>query len=88
VDFSEQVLGQGRIGVRLASMIAYLRTVMRLPLRQLRDVLRDLHGMPIILGELVELLHRMKEHSTVIEHRAEPVDTYVVSTRYRFLNGV
>jgi transposase len=62
VDFSEQVLGQGRIGVRLASMIAYLRTVMRLPLRQLRDVLRDLHGMPISLGELVELLHRMKEY--------------------------
>jgi transposase len=61
VDFSEQVLGQGRIGVRLASMIAYLRTVMRLPVRQLRDVLRDLHGMPISLGELVELLHRMKE---------------------------
>src|SRR5512135_1863177 len=61
VDFSEQVLGQGRIGVRLASMIAYLRTVMRLPVRQLRDVLRDLHGMSISLGELVELLHRMKE---------------------------
>ena len=58
VDFSEQVLGQGRIGVRLASMIAYLRTVMRLPLRHLRD----LHGMPISLGELVELLHRMKEY--------------------------
>src|SRR5207249_3485554 len=28
VDFREQVLGQGRIGVRLASLIAYLRTVM------------------------------------------------------------
>src|SRR3989440_3083554 len=39
VDFCEQVLGQGRIGVRLASMIAYLRTVMRLPLRQLQHVL-------------------------------------------------
>src|SRR5215469_4585789 len=32
VDLHEQVLGQGRIGVRLASIIAYLRTVMRLPL--------------------------------------------------------
>ena len=63
VDFSEQVLGQGRIGVRLASMIAYLRTVMRLPLRQLREVLRDLHGMEVSLGELVELLHRIKEYT-------------------------
>src|SRR6266699_5985379 len=29
VDFHDQVLGQGRIGVRLASLIATLRTVMR-----------------------------------------------------------
>src|SRR5437588_845709 len=63
VDFSEQVLGQGRIGVRLASMIAYLRTVMRLPLRQLRDVLRTLHGFEVSLGELVELLHRITEYA-------------------------
>jgi transposase len=63
VDFSEQVLGHGRIGVRLASIIAYLRTVMRLPLRQLRDALRDLHGFEVSLGELVELLHRIKEYA-------------------------
>src|SRR5256886_1967534 len=63
VDFCEQVLGQGRIGVRLSSIIAYLRTVMRLPLRQLRDVLRDLHGFEVSLGELVELLHRIREYA-------------------------
>jgi transposase len=63
VDFSEQVLGQGRIGVRLASMIAYLRTVMRLPLRQLREVLRTLHGFEVSVGELVELLHRIKDYA-------------------------
>ncbi len=61
VDFSERVLGQGRIGVRLSSLFAYLRTVMRLPLRQLQEVLRDLHGFQVSLGELVELLHRIKE---------------------------
>src|SRR5947209_8269973 len=78
VDFSEQVLGQGRIGVRLASMIAYLRTVMRLPLRQLRDVLRDFHGFEVSLGELVELLHRISEHAQPVlttlkaEIRASP----------------
>lgn len=60
VDFSEQVLGQGRIGVRIASIIAYLRTVMRLPLRQIQAVLSDLHGFQVSLGELVELLHRIK----------------------------
>src|SRR5229473_4206255 len=78
VDFSEQVLGQGRIGVRLASMIAYLRTVMRLPVRQLRDVLRDLHGFEVSLGELVELLHRISEYAQPVlsglkaEIRASP----------------
>ncbi len=66
VDFAEQVLGQGRIGVRLTSIIAYLRTVMRLPLRQLREVLRDLHGFEVSLGELVELLHRMREYTQPI----------------------
>src|SRR6266480_482019 len=78
VDFSEQVLGQGRIGVRLSSIVAYLRTVMRLPLRQLRDVLRDLHGFEVSLGELVEQLHRIKEHAQPVlttlkaEIRASP----------------
>jgi hypothetical protein len=73
VDFSEQVLGQGRIGLRLASIIAYLRTVMRLPLRQLRDVLRDLHGFEVSLGELVELLHRIREYAqpTLTQLKAE-----------------
>src|SRR5579883_1901838 len=60
VDFSAQVLGQGRIGVRLASIIAYLRTVMRLPLRQIQAVLGDLHSFQVSLGELVDLLHRIK----------------------------
>src|SRR6266480_7434467 len=36
---------------------------MRLPLRQLRDALRDLHGFEVSLGELVELLHRIREYA-------------------------
>lgn len=78
VDIGEQVLGQGRIGVRLASMIAYWRTVMRLPLRQLREVLRTLHGFEVSLGELVDLVHRIKEYAQPVldglkaEIRASP----------------
>lgn len=51
VEFSTQVLGQGRIGVRLASIIASLRTVIRirLPLRQFQAVLHDLHGFDVSL---------------------------------------
>jgi transposase len=61
VDFHEQVVGQGRIGVRLSSLIATLRTVMRLPLRQIQMYLLTLHGVSISIGEIVELLHRLKE---------------------------
>ncbi|HEU5384092.1 MAG TPA: IS66 family transposase [Ktedonobacteraceae bacterium] len=60
VDFSKHALGQGLMGVRLASIIASLRIVMRLPLRQLQARLRDLHGLEVSLGELVEFLHRIK----------------------------
>jgi transposase len=60
VDLQEQVRGQGRIGVRLTSLIATLRVVMRLPIRQIHLYLRTLHGVTISNGEIVQLLHRMK----------------------------
>ncbi len=63
VDLHEQVLGQGRIGVRLSSLIALLRTVMRLPVRQIRTLLLILYGCQISTGEIVELLHRLVSHA-------------------------
>lgn len=63
VDLHTEVLGQGRIGVRLSSMIAYLRTSLRLPLRQIRELLRTVHGFEISLGEIVEVLHRISTHA-------------------------
>jgi len=63
VDLQAEVLGQGRIGVRLASTIAYLRTSLRLPLRHIRDLLRTLHGFEVSLGEIMELLHRINTHA-------------------------
>jgi transposase len=63
VDLSEQVLGQGRMGVRLISLIAYLRSVLRLPIRQLQAVMRQVYGLEVSNGEIVELLHRVREHA-------------------------
>jgi transposase len=60
LDVSREVRGQGRIGVKLTSVIAYLRTVMRLPVRQIQAYLTTLHGLKISSGEIVELLHRAK----------------------------
>ena len=60
LDVSAQVLGQGRLGVKITSLIAYLRTVMRLPVRQIQAYLATLHGLKISSGEIVEVMHRLQ----------------------------
>jgi hypothetical protein len=72
VDLQSEGLGQGRIGGRLGSLIAYVRTSVRLPLRHIRQLLLTLHGFEIRLGEIVELLHRINTH-------AQPVRDALVS---------
>ncbi len=61
IDLHEQVLGHGRIGHRVMSLIATLRTVMRLPFRQIQQYLATVHGLHLSCGELVELLHRLTD---------------------------
>jgi len=63
IDLRTEVLGQGRIGVRLISMMAYLRTSLRLPLRHLRDLLHTLYRVELSVGEIVEVLHRVRIHA-------------------------
>jgi transposase len=58
LDVSAEVMGQGRMGVKITSLIAYLRTVMRLPVRQIQAYLATLHGLKISIGEIAEVLHR------------------------------
>ena len=59
LDVRREVLGQGRMGVRLSSLIAYLRTVLRVPVRQIQVYLATLHQLKISTGEIVEVLHRL-----------------------------
>jgi len=54
------VLGQGRIGVRIASLIAYLRTSLRLPIRRIQAYLSSLHQLFLSSAEVVELLHQIR----------------------------
>lgn len=63
VDLRGQVLGQGRLGVGIASLVAHLRTALRLPVRAIQRYLADLHGLRVSVGELVELLHRVAAHA-------------------------
>jgi transposase len=73
LDLQDQVVGQGRLGVQLASLLAYLRTTLRLPMRLIRSSRRTLHGIPISMGEIVELLHRLRRatEAAVAELKAE-----------------
>jgi transposase len=60
LDLSGQVFGQGRIGVRIASLIAFLALVLRVPVRRIQAYLRTLHQLSISTGEIVELLHEVR----------------------------
>ncbi|MGH3851078.1 MAG: IS66 family transposase, partial [Pseudonocardiaceae bacterium] len=59
LDVSAEVMGQGRVGVKVTSLIAYLRTVMRLPVRQIQTYLETLHRLKLSVGEIVGVLHRL-----------------------------
>lgn len=69
VDLSAHVVGEGRsksrMGVRIASLIAYLRTSLRLPVRLIREYLHTTHNLLISTGEIAELLHRVAEAEQV-----------------------
>ena len=56
-----QVIGQGRIGVRIASLVSYLRTTLRLPFRGIQSYLATLHNLQLSVGELVELTHDVRQ---------------------------
>jgi transposase len=61
VDLSGQVVGHGRIGVRIASLIGYLSTCMRMPVRLIKEYLYTVHSLTISVGEIVRLLHTVAE---------------------------
>lgn len=60
-----QVIGQSRMGVRIASVIAYLRTTLRMPVRLIREYLHIVHNLLISTGEIADLLHRVAEAEKV-----------------------
>jgi transposase len=68
-DWSGQVLGQGRLGVRLVSVIAYLRTQARLPVRTIQEYLATLHQVHLSTGAIVDLLARLRD-ATAAERTA------------------
>jgi transposase len=58
-----EVVGQGRLGVGVCSLIAYLRLVLRTPIRQIQTYLAQVHQLALSAGEIVEVLHRLEQHT-------------------------
>lgn len=75
LDVSQQALGQGRFSQRIASLIAYLRLSLRLPIRQIQNYLKGLHGLQVSVGEIVEVLHRLevlaRPHVEAVKQQAQ-----------------
>lgn len=61
LDLSGQVIGQGRMGVGIASLVAFLRTTLRTPVRPVQAYLKTLHGLELSVGEIVELAHDVRQ---------------------------
>jgi transposase len=53
------VVGQGRLGVGLLSLIATLREELRLPIRGVQWYLATVHGLSLSVGSIVAALHRL-----------------------------
>jgi hypothetical protein len=60
LDLTGQVFGQGRISTRIASLVAFLVLVLRLPMRRIQAYLRLVHQLTISTGEVIELLHAVR----------------------------
>jgi transposase len=60
VSFAGIVLGQGRVGVRLASLIGTLRTTHRLPLAQIQALLEQVCGLRLSVGGLQAIVARLR----------------------------
>ena len=57
------MLGQARIGVRVASLVSWLRTCLRLPGELIQTYLQTLHGLALSVGAIVTLQQRVSAAS-------------------------
>lgn len=74
VDFSEVVIGEGRIGVRLASLIVYLASSLRLPIRLIQEYIHEFHRLNLSIGGIEKVLQSVgKQTGWYVEDLKETV---------------
>lgn len=55
VNWAGIVMGSGRVGVRLMGLVAYMRAMLRVPLRTLQQYLASVHQVTLSVGEISRL---------------------------------
>ena len=79
VEWDRVVFGQGRIGIRVAGLVAHLRAMLRLPVRTIQQYLATMHQLKLSVGEISALCRRVSERLAAVgeqmkaEARANPV---------------
>lgn len=63
-EMAGAVVGQGRLGIGLLSLIAWLREEARLPFAVIRQYLAQLHGLPLSVGALVGAVRTVAVRAT------------------------
>jgi transposase len=58
-NFDGLVLGRSHYGSRILALVAWLRTCLRLPLRQIQTYLQQIHGLQLSLGAISRMLQRV-----------------------------
>lgn len=61
LDLSREVLGQGRMGHGIASLVSWLRTTLRLPVKLVQTLVWQLYKLKLSAGEIVELSHAVAQ---------------------------
>lgn len=56
---AEGVVGHGRLGIRLLALLAYLRTVGRLPVRVIQEQMESVHGLRLSVGGIQGALRQV-----------------------------
>ncbi len=78
-DLAGVVIGQGRLGVGLLSLIAVLREELRLPIAAIQRYLASVHGLALSVGAIVGAVHTVARCATAVvtdireQLRASPV---------------
>lgn len=70
LKIENEVLGQGRLGLGIVSLVAYLVNILRMTVRQVVAYLKALHQLQVSNGEISQLLQTLAESKPVKDELA------------------